>query len=90
MDAMGSIGWTLVVNAVVSWAMAFFSYQAGASQLSDGVTVHTSTASAAWTLGALGLMLLVTGLTMVGAASAEKSRMRSRRSIYRDRHPDGD
>jgi amino acid transporter len=90
MDAMGSIGWTLVVNAVVSWAMAFFSYQAGAARLGDGVTVHSSTASATWTLGALGLMLLVTGLTMVGAASAEKNRLRSQRSIYRDRHPDAD
>jgi hypothetical protein len=85
MDATGSIGWTLVVNAGVSWAMAFFAYQAGATTGRYGETVHTSTASATWTLSALGLMLLITGLTMVGAANAEKSRMRSQRSVYLDR-----
>jgi hypothetical protein len=46
--------------------------------------------SIGWTLGALGLMLLVTGLAMIGAASAEKSRLRMQRSIYRDRPAEAD
>jgi hypothetical protein len=78
MDVAGRMGWVLVIDALLCAAIAFTAAETG-----DG---H---ADAAWVISTLGVVLVVTGASLLVLAKDTGDRLRSDRSIYQSRHTAG-
>jgi len=78
MDVAGRIGWVLVIDALLCATIAVTCAETG-----DG---HPG---ATWVISTLGLVLAVTGVSLLVLAKDSQDRLRSQRSIYQGRNSSG-